>query len=398
MQITRIELLNFRNHEHLVLDKVGKVLVIVGDNAAGKTNIIEALQLITMHESFRRPAAEELHFREMETEAQSLISVDITILDTQNTKQISFKENSRVFFYNKKERPARELIDLVPAVLFTPDDLQIVKGPPEQRRDLLDNLGSRLSKSFSQIRSEYTKALRQKNSLLKQDEVDLGVLDSWNTNLAKLGSSLSKHRRRLFEQLIEEAAEVYEKISGGEVLAGTYRALWEEEEEKNGEGKEDQVSLYELRGAREEGESYVVSKEYEELNHASLNEKKEKNNLYEALTRKRDEELRTKRSLIGPHRDDVSFTVNGHDARRFASQGQQRSIALALKMAEIEILRRVKGAEPLLLLDDVMSELDAHRRTYFVELIRQSSQTVLTTTNPGYFDEDFLSQATVVKL
>ncbi|MDR2035628.1 MAG: DNA replication and repair protein RecF, partial [Coriobacteriales bacterium] len=120
--------------------------------------------------------------------------------------------------------------------------------------------------------------------------------------------------------------------------------------------------------------------------------------LYAVLTQKRDEEIAARRSLYGPHKDDVCFTIEGNDARRFGSQGQQRSLALALKIAEIEILRRVSGKNPLLLLDDVMSELDTARRNYFVELIGQSTQTVLTTTNLGYFNEDFLKRATIVEL
>ncbi|MDR2035816.1 MAG: AAA family ATPase, partial [Coriobacteriales bacterium] len=229
MLLTRIELTNFRNHQHLVLDKIGSVLIIVGNNAAGKTNIVEALQLLSMHESFRRPKNEELFFKQRSTGAITSITLDVFAHDTTNTKKITFVENTRTFTYNKKERPARQLSDLIPSVLFTPDDLQIIKGPPEQRRDLLDSLGARLSGSFAYIRAEYYKALRHKNSLLKQEEVDVALLDSWNVNLAKLGASLSKHRAGLFEQLLQETAAAYNKISGGEVLAGSYKTSEAEE-------------------------------------------------------------------------------------------------------------------------------------------------------------------------
>ena len=375
MQITRIELVNFRNHQHLVLDEVGMVLIIVGNNAIGKTNIIEALQLLSMHESFRQPKTEELLFRQKKGEDPARITVDITTLESANTKQLNIIQNTKTYFYNKKERPAKELIDIIPAVLFTPDDLQIVKGPPEQRRSLLDSLGARLSKSFAQIKTEYYKALRHKNSLLKQEEIDIALLDSWNINLSKLGTSLAKHRFGLFEQLLFDAAAFYEKISGGEILTGEYVSAWKEQGEISENLQDEKTATFDLL-KKEEG----------------------LNDLYEALLHNREAEIQAKRSLVGPHKDDIHFFIEGHDARRFASQGQQRSIALALKMAEIEILRRVSGKNPLLLLDDVMSELDTTRRKYFVDLIGEASQTVITTTNLGYFDEEFLSRATVAKL
>lgn len=349
MQITRIELINFRNHQHLVLDDLSRVLIIVGNNAVGKTNIIEALQLISMHESFRKPKGEELITRQRSREENTLISADILLLGSINTKQIIFNENNKTFFYNKKERPSKDIKHLLPSVLFTPDDLHIIKGPPEQRRELLDSLGSHLSRSFAQIKNEYTKTLRHKNSLLKQREIDKTLLDSWNCNIAKLGSSLYTHRLGLFEQLLESAAPLYSKISGGETLTGNYQASW-------------------------------------------------CGDLSTALQEKMEEEIGAKRALIGPHKDDVSFCINAHDARRSASQGQQRSITLSLKMAEIELLRRVSGREPLLLLDDVMSELDALRRAHFMDIVNKASQTVITTTNLGYFDEEFLAHATVVEL
>jgi len=348
MKISRIELKHFRNHKHLVLDGIGPVLIIAGANAAGKTNTIEALQILSMHESFRRAKVEELVCSECPKEETASISIEILDHNTANTKQVVFQENTRTFFYNKKVRPAKELIDLVPAVLFTPDDLQIIKGPPEQRRDMIDSLGKRLSSTFANIRDDYYRALRHKNSLLKQETLDLDLLQSWNTNLAKLGTSLSKHRQGLFEQILEVAATAHSRISGGETLGGSYVTNFDD--------------------------------------------------LSWELAQSIEAEIKAGRSLAGPHKDELCFTINGGDVRRFASQGQQRSLALALKIAEIEILRRVCGRSPLLLLDDVMSELDTSRRSLFVDLIESSTQTVLTTTNLGYFDEEFLKRATIAEL
>jgi len=378
MQINHIELINFRNHQHLVLNDIGSVLIIVGNNAAGKTNTIEALQLLSMHESFRKPKNEELINNQAAAGACPLITVTLLDNETVNTKQILFKENTRRFYYNKKERQAKDIVDIIPAVLFTPDDLLTIKGSPEQRRDMLDSLGARLSKTFAQIRSDYYKALRQKNSLLKEDMVDRELLDSWNINLAKLGTSLTKHRTGLFYKLLESTSSFYDKISGGEGLTGQYLALWKQQREQR-EQKE-----------KEATEEIFISADQESLDFYD--------DLYEVLLQNREAEIQAGRSLIGPHRDDLCFYINGYDARRFASQGQQRSLTLALKIAETEILSRVSGKSPLLLLDDVMSELDTTRRRFFVDLIERSAQVVLTTTNLSYFEEGFLERATIVEL
>lgn len=391
MHISRIELNNFRNHQHLVIDDIGKVLVIVGDNAVGKTNIVEALQFLSSHESFRRPKGEELIFDKRKEGETTSLSLTIHINEVINEKKISFDEGTKVISYNKKVRSSKELTDQIPSVLFTPDDLQIIKGPPEQRRDLLDNLGSRLSKTFGQIRSEYGKALRHKNSLLKQEEFDEALLDSWNINLSKLGASLSKHRQGLLNRLLTHAKEVYAQISGGEQLEGRYLVSWNQPEAKSAEEEAFQEGFEkEIIRSAEEEEKKEQDDQAQDQSTESL--------LYRALKDKSETERAAKRSLLGPHKDDILFTIDSKDARRFASQGQQRSIALALKIAEIEILKQVSGKNPLLLLDDVMSELDTARRSFFVEQIETRGQTVLTTTNLGYFEPSFLEQATVFEL
>lgn len=361
MQITRLELNNFRNHQHLVLEDIGKTLIIVGNNAVGKTNIIEALQLLNMHTSFRKPKNNELINKKTCQNKEACISASIQINSLENIKKIILTEEKKRFFYNKKERTAKELLHTMPTVLFTPDDLQIIKGSPEQRRDLLDNLGARLSKTFLQIKNDYYKILKHKNSLLRQEERQSAVLDSWNIQLAKVGACLIKHRRNLFSKTIENASKFYKKISKGEELQGSYITFFD---------------------------PYVKK----------IEEKNLEKELYTIISNNKEKELFAHRTLIGPHKDDIAFSVNGNDARRFASQGQQRSIALSLKMAEIIILKRIITTKPLLLLDDVMSELDETRRDQFMTLIKEAGQTVLTTTNLGYFKKEFLHKATVVEL
>jgi DNA replication and repair protein RecF len=243
--------------------------------------------------------------------------------------------------------------------------------------------GTTYAASSAELEKEeiYKRSLVGTNITSNTTGVDRQLLDSWNVHLAKLGSSLYKHRLGLFEQLITIASDSYHSISGGEKLSGFYKAAWLQDEgclRKVGEdthGVRD--VLYQQDGPDGSSDSDV---------------------LYQVLSQHAEAECAAKRSLTGPHRDDVNFTIDGHDARRFASQGQQRSIALALKIAEMEVLRRISGKNPLLLLDDVMSELDTERRAYFIDLIGEASQVVLTTTHLGYFNDDFLRRATVVEL
>ena len=357
LDIKRLSFRDFRNYPTLELTDLAHLVVVVGDNALGKTNIIEAVQLVSMMDSFRKPSWGDVVRKGAES---ARVVIEYRLNGCDNSIVLDVCDNARAYQHNEKPKSRRELLGLLPAVLFTPDDLQIVQGPAERRRVCVDDLGCQISRTYVDILHDYTRVVKQKNSLLREDYVDPYILDSWNRNLVKLGSSLMTHRIALFKRLMERTKAAYHKIAPHEQLTACYvpswKALNDDDDENDNDGLAGKVEQY------------------------------------------RNQELRQKRTLVGPHRDEISFYLNGSDARRFGSQGQQRSIALATKIAEVEVLRDVTGADPILLLDDVMSEIDASRRSMLLDLIDMTTQTLITTTNLGYFDERTLQHAQVIRL
>jgi DNA replication and repair protein RecF len=379
MIINKIKFQNFRNHKNLEILNPSGLVIIIGDNATGKTNIIEGLQLLSMQESFRNPNSEELIINKAEVNTDSC---NIAIYFSNNQRQLDLSlqvlDNRKSFKLNGKKKAPAELFGLLPAVLFTPDDLYLIKGPPATRRDLIDSLGCRLSKTFTNIKKDYTRVIKQKNLLLKSDFIDINILESWNQNLAKLGASLYIHRMGLYKRLLKSAVSIYHQISDGETLDSVYLSAFLDDANNN--------------------DTTINTIVDNIADNQQISSKQVENCLLTSLQQHQNAEIAVKKCLVGPHRDDINFFINKQDARRFGSQGQQRSVALALKIAEIKILKEVTGSDPLLLLDDVMSELDEQRRNQLLEIINHSTQTFITTTNLSYFDELTISRAQLLYL
>ena len=333
----------------------------VGPNAVGKTNIIEGLQLATAGSSFRRPRWEDL-VRWGDDAARVSLRAEGGPRRLEVSLDIS-SDGTRTFRVDgTAKRRTADVAGLVPSVTFTPDDLAMVKGPAERRRTSIDDLGEQLSATYGSLRRDYGRVVRQRNILLR-DERAGHELDAWDEQLATLGARLVSHRIRLLARVMGHAAERYAEMAGGEPLEWHY---------------EDRCGL------EPEGEPPSAG----EAARAIAAE----------ISRRAPEERRRAVTLVGPHRDDVVFSVGGRDARSFASQGQQRTAALAWKLAEVSVIEDVLRRRPVLLLDDVMSELDAERRAALRKTVAGRTQTVVTTTNLGYFDEEALADATVVTL
>jgi DNA replication and repair protein RecF len=360
--VTSLSLADFRNYGRLDLEPHPALTVLVGANAVGKTNVIEALQLVTAGISFRRPKWEEL-VRWGSTRALVTMSaheadrsVDVA-LEAGPDGTHSFALNGQV------KRRTRDAIGAVPSVTFTPDDLSLVKGPSERRRSAIDDLGEQMSPTYGSLRRDYGRAVRQRNALLREETAG-AQLTVWDEQVARLGAQLVTHRLRLLGRLMERAASHYSRLAGGESLAWKY---------------EDRCGLAGLSGdeaTKDRVEECITSE----------------------LARRQTEERRRAVTLVGPHRDDVVFEIGGRAARSFASQGQQRSAALAWKLAEVDVIEDVMRRRPVLLLDDVMSELDAARRTALSGAVSGRTQTFITTTNLGYFDTAEIADATIVEL
>lgn len=356
--VTSLELRDFRNYEELRMNPDPGLTLLVGPNATGKTNVIEAIQLLTAAVSFRRPLwGETVRWGADEARLKMIAHGDGRSLEVEMSVT---SEGRRSYQVNgKSKRTLSEVAGILPCVVFTPDDLRMVKDAAEKRRAAVDGVGDQLSAAYRSSRAEYERVLRQRNRLLKEDRQDEGLLRLWSDRLVESGAVYTARRRRLFERLAEKMSEVYLMLAGKEELVARYRPSWEE-------------AVPEGEGDREAME--------------------------EALKMKRPEEMKRRISLVGPHRDEISFSVNGRDARSFASQGQQRTIALAWKLAEVRVITEVGGQPPILLLDDVMSELDEARRHALTRFVGEAAQTLVTTTNLGYFDPELVGRAKTVNL
>ncbi|WP_165062731.1 DNA replication/repair protein RecF [Adlercreutzia sp. ZJ154] len=350
LRISDIYLRDFRSYNRLHLEVPGKLTVLVGPNAIGKTNIVEAIQLLTSMQSFRHSkTAELLRY------GASNSRVEIKASDGNRELEIALalEEKARHYKLNGKAKRASDLRGLVPSVAFTPDDLNLIKGSPSKRRDSLDALGAQLNKNYHVIQKDFEKVLHHKNKLLKDGAKNM--LDAINELFVRVGSQLENYRHALFTRIEPEITRKYQQISGGEKLSGTYVSSWMNEE-----------NFYE--------------------------------DLQKAVEANTAAELNAGRTLVGPNHDRIEFAINDMDAGKFASQGQQRSAVLAWKLAEAEIIEDLLGTLPILLLDDVMSELDGDRRSALVDYLQRDSQTFITTTNMDYFDKKAISDAHIVKL
>lgn len=348
LRITDIRLRNFRSYDELSLEGLGELTIFLGPNASGKTNAVEAVQLLTALVSFRNATAAELVKQgEQQSRAEATVTDGNRLLEV--GLHLQADPASRHYALNGKRRAAKDLRGTLPSVTFTPDDLNLVKGSDRHRRRELDVLGAQLNANYFQLVRDYEKVLRQKNRLLKE-EAPMPLLEAANEVFAKVGEQLTSYRAALFGRLAPHVSAHYADISGArEQLGANYVRSWE------GDGP--LADAIDLRLEASRG-----------------------------------------RTLAGPHLDKVAFDIDGLDAHSFASQGQQRSIVLALKLAEAEVVEEMLGQLPVLLLDDVMSELDATRREALVKGLLAGKQTFITTANIDYFDKSMLDRARIVEL
>ncbi len=331
--------------------------ILCGPNAAGKTNTVEALQMLTSGASFRHPRARDLILDgEERARISSRLEGDGRVIDV----ACEITPTKRRFSRNGKPAQPADLSGTLMSVLFCPDDLSFVKRGARHRREELDAFGVQANAAYRRVVSSYLRSVDQRNRLLKEDGLDPGLLDAWDASVALGGATLLEARLRLFARLRSHVIDIYRTVAGGDSLDCEYACTLGENLE--GKSRDELASLFADR-----------------------------------LAEARPQDIRRQQTTVGPHRDDIVFTLDGRDARGFGSQGQQRSIVLAWKMAEVALAEEILGERPLLLLDDVMSELDAQRRDAVTRFVQSGIQTVVTTTNLSYFPDELLQRSEVVK-
>ena len=371
MRIVNLELHRFRNYENLHLNDLGNLVVFCGPNAVGKTNVLEAIHLITTTTSFRHPQINQLILQGCDN---ARIQADLADGNRSLTTSLFMEEGKKRFTINEKVKSSTEVKGILPAVSFIPDDLEIAKKSASMRRDTLDNLGVQLSKSYDVVYWDYQKALRYKNRLLKEESPQ-PLIDAINETLIPVAAQLYCFRRALFERIIPLVKANYDSISMTEEnFDASYLPSWQ------------RVQL-----------RFDSSLNLEPVN-PSLKKDQVSNLIYDGLQVFGPKEAQSARSLIGPHNDQITFYLGNKDSSTYASQGQQRSIVLAWKLAEVQLVQQMMGTDPVLLLDDVMSELDESRRSLLIDTVGSSVQTFITATDLTAFPESLKEKAQVIQL
>lgn len=319
MQIERAELSNFRNIESLSFKPCSGVNVIYGQNAQGKTNILEAIWLFTGSKSFRGARENEMIAFGSK---KSCLELDFSAYGRENTAQLKLGEGRGAFLNDVPLNTPSKFAGEFCAVVFSPVHLNIVKDGPEERRKLIDAAICQIKPGYRQLLLKYNRILKQRNASLKflNGRADFSdILDEWDVQLARYAEKIIKYRQRYVSLLNEGAKEIFYGISSGR----------------------EKLSL-----------EYISTLGHEDM--------------YETLKTSRNADILRRMTLKGPHRDDMTVCIGERPAAKFGSQGQQRSAVLALKLAEASILREASGEEPVILLDDIMSELDSARQDYIL--------------------------------
>ena len=334
LKIKQLKLKNYRNYDLLELDFDPSTNILYGDNAQGKTNILESIYMCGTTKSHRGTKDRDMiRFGQEEAHIEAVIDKKGVPFEI----DIHLKNNSpKGVAINKMPiRRAIELFGIVNIVFFSPEDLNIIKNGPSERRKFIDLELSQLDKVYLSDLTNYNRIVNQRNKLLKDvyDRKDLmETLDIWDLQLVNYGKKIIDRRNKFIVELNEIVGKVHEQLTGGK----------------------EHLQIY--------YEPSVSSMDFETN-----------------LIKNREKDIKMKSTSVGPHRDDICFMADGLDIRKFGSQGQQRTAALSLKLSEIEIVKKVINDTPILLLDDVLSELDKHRQNYLLDSI-SDIQTIITCT------------------
>ncbi len=369
MHLKSLQLRNFRNYTEQYVDFTAPKTIILGENAQGKSNLIEAVEILSALKSHRTSRDREL-IQAHQDAAQIVGNLD---RETTGSVELSLtlRANGRrtAALNGLTQRRQMDFLGTLNMVQFSSLDLDLVRGGPEVRRNWLDTLLLQLEPVYASLIQQYTQILRQRNALLKS--IKAAAIDPtklvpttpvalWDAQLAVAGSHIIRRRDRVITRLLPLAQTWHRAISGqSEELQIAYRP--------NVSVTIDQPEAIQSQFLAQIQEKRAIER-------------------YQGTT------------LVGPHRDDLDFMLNGTPARQYASQGQQRTLVLALKLAELQLIEDVIGEPPILLLDDVLAELDLNRQNQLLETIQDHFQTLITTTHLGSFDSSWLNASQILHI
>ena len=375
MYLKSLHLRHFRNYREQQVEFAAPKTILVGENAQGKSNLLEAVELLATMRSHRA-----LRDRELVSEGEPAGQITAVLERDSGSIDLGiiFRSSSRRTVSLNGESLKRQLdfLGTMNAVQFSSLDLDLVRGSPSERRNWLDTLLTQLEPVYAYILQQYNTVLRQRNAFLKQQPAapepnwrvadrpspfsvpDPTQLAIWDAQLAAIGCRVIRRRARVLERLAPLAQHWHEAISGRqETLEVRYAP---------------NVQL-------EQDDPAIVQQAF-----------------LDKLQGRTIAEQHQGTTLVGPHRDEVEFMINGTPARQYGSQGQQRTLVLALKLAELKLIEAIVGEPPLLLLDDVLAELDLNRQNKLLDTIQDRFQTLITTTHLGSFDSQWLKSSQIL--
>jgi len=337
--IKELELVNYTNFSQQTVSFSPHLNIFYGANAQGKSNLIDSIFFLGFARSHRYPndlalirwGEEYFRLKGQVQNCRGLITIEHAVKKGRKSVKINGQALTRI----------KDLLGQFTTVIFTPDDLSLLKGGPEERRRFLNRHLVQLSPIYYDYSLTYQRILQQRNALLKKGPVRAGEMEIWDEKLSRYGSLIIQARRQLLTKLAPLVSEVHGRLSGGQ---------------------EKLVLSYEPSVAAGETLAEIQA------------------GLRASLTQRLHQDSKNGYTSVGPHRDDFTCRINGRDARIYASQGQQRTAVLTLKLAMVQLMADLTGEYPVLLLDDVFSELDPRRREYLLHTVAQRVQTVITTT------------------
>lgn len=371
MYLTKLNLNYFRNYIQSEVNFSSNKVIILGNNAQGKSNLLEAIQLLSSLKSHRTNKDLDLIYCDR---IYGEIKAEIKRKYAEYSLSLMFPAKGKRELKVNNEKVVRNLdfLGVLNTVLFSSLDLDLVKGSPEYRRNWVDNLLLQLEPVYSYIMKEYNQVLKQRNSLLKRLKKEgfdnyetlpkntILEMNIWENKLIENACRVMRRRKRVLDKLQPLARLWHNKISN----------------------KTEKLEII-----------YHPNVAYKSDDAEKIKEK-----IREEIEEKRNAEITMGVTLVGPHRDEIELVINQGVAKNYASQGQQRTLVLSLKLGELQLIEQVIGESPLLLLDDVMAELDLQRQKQLLDCLGNRFQTFITTTHLNYFDEKLLAEAQIIKI
>ena len=361
MKIEHIKLTNFRNYDELELDFNPNINIIVGNNGQGKTNILESIYVLSLSKSNRDGYDSDM----IKFEKESL-SLEGKIIDNDLIKKLRVDitpNKKRVFINNKEIHKIKDYISNFCVISFVPTDLDIIKGSPSVRRNLLNIDISQLYNNYITYLNEYNKIIKIRNDYLKKlyinNNSDFRYLDVINEKMIEKADKIYEYRFKFIEEINKNIADIYKKITGLDGLTIKYDNT---------------------------------------LGLDSYDKEKIKETYLKKLKKHLNQEMMQGISLIGPHRDDFTFYLDNVDMKVYSSQGQQRMAIIAFKISELSYYKKIIGSYPVLLLDDIFSEIDIKKRNKIINFLKKDIQTIITTTDINDISKKLLDNAVIYNI